>query len=283
MPAAVRIIFHRRRQPAERQSGPRRIQPSWNRRTPERRLPARHRIQAKASRNGFPYPACPHRTANRVNETLRRGGLGGDLKSTSECLIAPRPSRKRLGACRLCAAGRGDETSPLVRHFFFGHMDAVSAGVFRTVQRRIRAREQGIKCRDRLVSDSRADADGGANSVGGDGRPRKFETRSYAFADFASALRASWDDRDKLFAAKPGDDVVGTRARSHHLSENTQDFIAQGVPETVVDRFEMIEIEHQQGHRLPASACCAYRVSAFSIKAGRLSRPVRWSVQAAVR
>jgi len=93
--------------------------------------------------------------------------LGGDLKSTSECLFAPRPSRKRLGACRLCAAGRGDETSPLVRHFFFGHMDAVSAGVFRTVQHRIRAREQGIKCRDRLVSDSRADADGGANSVGG--------------------------------------------------------------------------------------------------------------------
>src|SRR5262245_43701013 len=89
---------------------------------------------------------------------------------------------------------------------------------------------------------------------------------------------------DKLFAAKPGDDVVGTRARSHHLSENTQDFIAQGVPETVVDRFEMIEIEYQQGHRLPASRlCCAHRVSAFSIKAGRLSRPVRWSVQAAVR
>src|SRR4029453_4879959 len=65
---------HRRRRRVERQSGPRRIQPSWNRRKPERRRPARHRIQGKESPNEFPYPACPSRTANRVNETLRQGG-----------------------------------------------------------------------------------------------------------------------------------------------------------------------------------------------------------------
>src|SRR5262245_47065957 len=252
MPAAVRIIFHRRRQPAERQSGPRRIQPSWNRRMPERRLPARHRIQAKASRNGFPYPAFPYRTANRVNETLLMG-LGDELKSRSESRFAPRPSGKKPSAYRFCPAGRGDETSSLVRHFFFCHMETVSAGVFRTVERRIRTADQGLKCRDRLVSNSGADADGGTNTVGTDRRPRKLKARSNAFADFVGALQASWNDRDKLFTTEPGDDVVGTRARSHDLSENTQNLVARGVAETVIDRFEVVQIEHQQGHGLAAS------------------------------
>src|SRR5262245_53815968 len=132
-------------------------------------------------------------------------------------------------------------------------METVSAGVFRTVERRIRTADQGIKCRDRLVSNSGPDADGGANSVGIDRRPRKLKARSHAFADFADALQASWNNCDKLFTTEPGDDVIGTRARSHDLSENTQNFIAHGVAETVIDRFEVIKIEHQQGHGLAAS------------------------------
>src|SRR5262245_30041030 len=147
----------------------------------------------------------------------------------------------------------GDETSSLVRRFFLGHMKTVSAGVFRTVERRIRTADQGLKCRDRLVSNSGADADGGTNTVGTDRRPRKLKARSNAFADFAGTLQPSWNDRDKLFTTEPGDDVVGTRARSHDLSENTQNLVAHGVAETVIDRFEVIKIEHQQGHGLAAS------------------------------
>src|SRR5215510_4787883 len=171
--------------------------------------------------------------------------VSGNPISPSESLSAPRPSGKRPRACCLCPPGCGDETSSLVRHFFFGYLEAVSARVFRTVKRRIRPRDQGLKCRDRLVGNSGADADRGTNGAIGEGRARKLKARSHAFADFAGALEASRNDRDKLFTPEPGDDVVGTRARAHHPSKHAQDLVAHGVPETVIDRFEMIKIEHQ--------------------------------------
>ena len=55
---------------------------------------------------------------------------------------------------------------------------------------------------------------------------------------------------------KSADDVVGARARAHYLPEHAQDFVTNSVAEAVVDRLEVLEIEHQYRHRLFAPGLC---------------------------
>ena len=59
------------------------------------------------------------------------------------------------------------------------------------------------------------------------------------------------------------------------VREHAQHLVADGVAEAVIDRFEMIEIEHQQRHRLAAFALMRAQAARASRKARRLSSPVR--------
>jgi hypothetical protein len=133
------------------------------------------------------------------------------------------------------AARGGDQSSSLTRHFLFGDVEPISAVVLGAIESGIRTRNQRIDCRDRVVGNSGADANGRADAVGADGSARNFKARADTFGDFADALQSAGNDRYKLFAAEPANDVVDTRARSHHLSENAQYTIANCMTKAVID------------------------------------------------
>src|SRR5665647_1915582 len=55
-----------------------------------------------------------------------------------------------------------------------------------------------------------------------------------------------WNDRGKFLAAQPADDIAGAHAFANGLGEYLQHTVADAMAKAVVDRLEMIEIEHQQ-------------------------------------
>lgn len=71
--------------------------------------------------------------------------------------------------------------------------------------------------------------------MGAYGGARNLKARADRFGDFADALPSAWNNRYKLFAAEPANDVVDTRARSHHLPENAQYTVANGMTKAVID------------------------------------------------
>ena len=87
-----------------------------------------------------------------------------------------------------------------------------------------------------------------------DGRTTGFHARADAFADDGRDIETAGYDGGEFLTAQSSDDVARAHAGARHLREDTDDFVADGVPEAVVDRLEVIEIEHQDGRRLRAAA-----------------------------
>src|SRR5215470_1233112 len=50
----------------------------------------------------------------------------------------------------------------------------------------------------------------------------------------------------ELIAAEPADDVGGAHLARQRLRDRLQHLVARGMPERIVDRFEAIEVEHEQ-------------------------------------
>ena len=73
-----------------------------------------------------------------------------------------------------------------------------------------------------------------------------------ALADQRRNGEIAGHDGGKLLAAEPGDDVVGTHAVAQHLREHLQDRVAHRVAKPIVDRLEVVEIEHHHRHGLAA-------------------------------
>ena len=89
--------------------------------------------------------------------------------------------------------------------------------------------------------------------------------------DLGCALEATRHDRDEFFAAEASDDVVRARARPHHPAEQAQDLVASSMTKAIIDRLEVIEIEHQHRHRLVMLGL----QRAQRARVCRLSSPVR--------
>src|SRR5690242_15049825 len=79
---------------------------------------------------------------------------------------------------------------------------------------------------------------------------RGLERGTDALGDLAGALQTPRDDRDKLLASVPADEVVSACTRAHHLPEKTQHAVAEGMAKATINRLEVIEIEHQHGNGL---------------------------------
>ncbi|MNC51716.1 hypothetical protein D3C75_1010180 [compost metagenome] len=59
----------------------------------------------------------------------------------------------------------------------------------------------------------------------------------------------------ELLAAQPAGNVVVTQAGTDRCTDALQHLVASGMPERVVDLFEMVDVQHQHGHectRIPA-------------------------------
>ena len=74
---------------------------------------------------------------------------------------------------------------------------------------------------------------------------------AHALGDAGCDIAFSGDHRGKLLAAKPADDVVDAHVGARDPGEQPQRIVAGRVAETIVDVLEVIEVEHQQRHRLP--------------------------------
>lgn len=99
------------------------------------------------------------------------------------------------------AARGGDQSSSLTRHLLFGDVEPISAVVLGAIESGIRTRNQRIDCRDRVIGNGGADANGRPGGVGADGGARNLKARADTFGDFADALQSAWNNRYKLFAA----------------------------------------------------------------------------------
>ena len=77
----------------------------------------------------------------------------------------------------------------------------------------------------------------GVEQVGGD-----------LFGLFACGVR---EHHRELVAAEPPDHVGGTQPTAHHEASEMISSSPAGVTEGVVDLFEVVEVQHQQGARLP--------------------------------
>ena len=75
------------------------------------------------------------------------------------------------------------------------------------------------------------------------------EARAHALGDPGGYLGVGADDRGEFLAAEPADHVVDAHAVAHRGGEDPQRLVAGRVTEAVVDRLEVIEIEHHQGDR----------------------------------
>ena len=55
------------------------------------------------------------------------------------------------------------------------------------------------------------------------------------------------EDQGEFFAANPGGDVIApSRKALEHVGERLQSFIASPMPLSIVDRFEMVEVDQQE-------------------------------------
>ena len=55
---------------------------------------------------------------------------------------------------------------------------------------------------------------------------------------------------DEFLAAEPADHVAGPEARRERRRKGPQHLVAERVTEAVVERLEVVEVEHQDAHRL---------------------------------
>jgi hypothetical protein len=61
--------------------------------------------------------------------------------------------------------------------------------------------------------------------------------------------------RYEFFAAEAAEQVIGSQLRRCQAAECDKDFIPDCVPKSVIDVFELIEVEYDQSDRLFAEAC----------------------------
>lgn len=113
-----------------------------------------------------------------------------------------RPPGKSARSYLMGAARGGDQSSSLTltisssatwSRFRPSLLGAIESG--------IRTRNQRIDCRDRVIGNGGADANGRPGGVGADGGARNLKARADTFGDFADALQSAWNNRYKLFAA----------------------------------------------------------------------------------
>jgi hypothetical protein len=82
-----------------------------------------------------------------------------------------------------------------------------------------------------------------------DGRRDALERRTNAFADDFGHRKIARHDRGEFLPTEPADDIVRAHAAVQELCEDAQGGIADGMSEPIVDRLEVMEIEHHQRHR----------------------------------
>ena len=162
-----------------------------------------------------------------------------------------RPARPR-GSRRLCrSCGSIGEHHRLG----LGARDAVLAAALRGVHRPVGADEERVggapvgRVGDDADRDGRARVDAG-HALLGDGQA------DLLGEDPAAGRVGLGQERDELVAAVAGRDVDLADAAADDVRDAAQDLVAGDVPEPVVDRLEVVEVEHDQAER-PAGAVAA--------------------------
>lgn len=92
---------------------------------------------------------------------------------------------------------------------------------------------------------ARTDAYRRTNAPTGNGDTRGLESSPHTLSNACSLIAIRGQNRGKLLAAESCHDVTCTQVRTRHLRENTQNLIANGMAEPIIDRLEMIKIKHQ--------------------------------------
>src|SRR5215471_21805352 len=99
-----------------------------------------------------------------------------------------------------------------------------------------------------------ADAHGCRDRATGDLFTGELKGTAHALGDGERLPQRCRNDRRKLFAAEPTEEIARAHVRGHGGCERAQRFVAERMTETIVDRLEVVEVEDENADRL-ALAC----------------------------
>ena len=127
------------------------------------------------------------------------------------------------------------------------HASLAAAVRFRLIKRNIGVLEKlvGRHTALRIVGGSQTDSDIEATGGGFDGRLEQAKKRCHAAGYRGPAGQARQDDCE-LIATDPSNGVTGANAAGKPPGEFNEQLIAYGVPMTIVDAFEVVNVEHHQ-------------------------------------
>src|SRR3569623_92470 len=129
------------------------------------------------------------------------------------------------------------------------HADTVAAAMFRRIEAGVRAAD-GLFVGLRAVILADADADGDRDRLCVDGELRLLDFQAQLFGDMLSLFEGAALEYDEKFLPAPADgDIRRPQPFLKRDRDLAQDAIAADVPEPVVDRFEVIDIDQQDGNR----------------------------------
>jgi hypothetical protein len=137
------------------------------------------------------------------------------------------------------------------RHFVFSDLHPISALGLGTEERGI-GRDQQRSDVGVEEAAGGSDADGGADLAAIDAHRRRREGLACALGRGGRVRQRPRHDHGELLAAEASDQVGGAKIGARDGGEQARDIVAGLVTEAIVDRFELIEIEHQRTHRLAA-------------------------------
>ena len=100
-----------------------------------------------------------------------------------------------------------------------------------------------------------------------------------AFGDGMGGLRYVLDQHGELVTAEPGHGVAGADAVPDPVGDVAQKTVAGGVPEAVVDQFEVVEVEQQHRDRRSRAEAQLHRVVQPVGEQRPVGEPGEWIVQ----
>ena len=203
-------------------------------------------------------------------------GEGDERQGSQQAALGVRPAHQRLHGDdlsadqvedrlvvddQLAAIGRATQAGLEVEtvdrrlvHLVGEHLVAVLAGRLGRVHGQVRVAQQLVDAGARGAvgdPDARRRAD-----LRGRQRHGCLEHPEDALGDAGGVVGPGQlvDEDGELVAAQAGGGVAGTEARDDPLAHRDQQRVARGVPEAVVHRLEVVEVDEHDG-QLPAVSC----------------------------
>lgn len=143
---------------------------------------------------------------------------------------------------------------PGCRNSSFNDNNPIASRILCLVERGVCSFDEGVQCFGRFCfANADADRDFDAVSVGWE--MCFHDSPSQAFGDGMGRMQVCFgEEHDELLAAVTSDQVCGARIVQAALCNLMKDLVANCMTETVINLFEMVDVEHQNAERAADAA-----------------------------